>query len=132
MKRSNGGSGVANKISPKRSRGGGRGGASAGEIGGKTDASAPWRGKGPSGTSWNRNKQADESLPYPCIVAFGGSALRTGGGYAQAELHVLETPKPEGGDEDEESEGEEGGGGILEALESSANTRRQSFNRFQT
>ncbi|CAM9962159.1 unnamed protein product [Scytosiphon promiscuus] len=120
-----------NREQSNRSRGDG---GSGGENGRKTGLPAPSRGNGQGGASWNRKKQAppDESLPSPCIVAFGGSALRTGGGYAQAELNVLESPKPEGGGDDEESEEEEGGGGILEALESSANTRRQSFNRFQT
>lgn len=72
-----------------------------------------------------------------------GSALRTGGGYAQAALHVLETPQ----EEDESSDDGEGlgggamadgarkpslAGGLLGLLESAAGTRKQSFNKFQT
>lgn len=104
--------------------------------------------------------RGDETKQHPfCklpLLNFAGSALRTGGGYAQAALHVLETPKPEGvgrGDEDDGSDdGEErqgqgqgqgamDGGGrkasssgvLLGLLESAASTsRKQSFNKFQT
>lgn len=88
------------------------------------------------------NTTPDECLPFPCIVTFGGSALREGGGYAQAELHVLETVKPEGAQAEEEESDEEGAGaeggrkpstmGFLGALESAAGARKQPFNKFQT
>lgn len=81
-------------------------------------------------------------------MCLAGSALRTGGGYAQAALHVLEAPAPEGGgrgEDDNSSDEEERQGaraveggrrssspGLLGLLESAASTRKQSFNKFQT
>lgn len=49
----------------------------------------------------------DDPVPSPCIITFGGSALRTGGGYAEAQLHVLENPPLDV----EEKNGDDGEGG---------------------
>lgn len=83
-----------------------------------------------------------EPLPRPCIVTFGGSALRAGGGYAESILHVLENPEEDGGDDDDSDEDQssvdESGrrlsfGGVIGAdLNPAASSRRQSFNKFQT
>lgn len=142
-----GGGGAANKPSPKRSRGGGNNSNSS-KTGPSSSSSSSRKERGGRGGSRNNpggggGSNSDECLPAPCIVTFGGSALRTGGGYAQADLHVLETLKPDGSgvhgeDEDSDDGGEVGGGrkpstmGFLAGLESAANARKQSFNKFQT
>ena len=47
------------------------------------------------GVPGERADHAECHVPHPCIIAFGGSALRPGGGYSEAKLHVLEDPPPE-------------------------------------
>lgn len=84
----------------------------------------------------------DTSLPNPCIIAFGGSALRVGGGYAEGTLYVLEdhseTPEQNPTDEDDEHQewteqrtrgsSFEGVSGAQEPLA----RRRMLFKTFQT
>lgn len=62
------------------------------------------------GVRRKREDLTDDPLSSPCIVTFGGSALRVGGGYAQAELHVLETPAPEKGTGDDDDDDDDGDG----------------------
>lgn len=87
-------------------------------------------------------------VPYTRCF-FLGSALRKGGGYAQAELCVLETPKLEeeddGTQDGEDREGAPGlglglgvrepssMGGLVGTLEAATGggTRKKSFNKFQ-
>ncbi|CAM9261332.1 unnamed protein product [Ectocarpus fasciculatus] len=145
-----GGGGASRTSSPKRSRGGGDNNNTTpppssrkGGAGGRTGGG----GGGGGGRSRNRrtptpSSPTDESLPYPCIVTFGGSALRTGGGYARAALHVLEAPEPEDGgrgNDDNDSDKDGGGGkgsspstGILASLELAADAPKQTFNKFQS
>ncbi|CBJ29303.1 expressed unknown protein [Ectocarpus siliculosus] len=146
--RSNGGAGggASRKSSPKRPRGdnsnttpppssrkGVGGGGGGGGGGGRS-------GGGGGGRSRNRrtptpSSPTDESLPHPCIVTFGGSALRTGGGYARAALHVLETPAPEDNDSDNDGGGRKASSpstGILASLELAADAPKQTFNKFQS
>lgn len=47
--------------------------------------------------------QADDSLLPPCIITFGGSALRMGGGYAESVLHILEDAPAESNNKDKDS-----------------------------
>lgn len=51
-----------------------------------------------------REQVDDDPLPSQCIITFGGSALRAGGGYAEAELFVLEDVSPEEVNDDEKNE----------------------------
>ena len=115
------------------SRGGGRGG-----------------GDGGGGLGRSGGESIDDPFPSPCIITFGGSALRAGGGYAHAVLHALEPLpldwKENGG---ESVEGSAGGGGergrvggarkmsssvgVFGGLEApSTDARRLSLNKFQT
>lgn len=140
--------GSQGKPQHKRSRGSG---ASAGAD--KSKAQRFPRG----GVRRKREDFTDDPLSSPCIVTFGGSALRVGGGYAQAELHLLETPAPEKGtgddDDDDDGDGrgenEAGGGGLwgggveggngreasspgIVGFVESEDTRRYSMSKFQT
>ncbi|CAM9486863.1 unnamed protein product, partial [Ectocarpus sp. 12 AP-2014] len=148
--RSNGGvgGGASRKSSPKRPRGGDNNNttplpSSQKGVGGGGGRSGGGRG----GRSRNRrtptpSSPTDESLPNPCIVTFGGSALRTGGGYARAALHVLEAPAPEDGGRgnDDNDSDKDGVGrkcsspstGILASLELAADAPKQTFNKFQS
>ena len=100
----------------------------------------------------------DDPFPSPCVVTFGGSALRAGGGYAHTVLHALEPlPLDEKEDgEDSEAEEEEGARGrrpkedekgrvgpkettsvvgftcgALEAASTTTSARRPSLSKFQ-
>ncbi|CAM9862209.1 unnamed protein product [Ectocarpus sp. 13 AM-2016] len=149
--RSNGGvgGGAGRKSSPTRPLGGDNNNTTALPLSRKGVGGGGSRSGGGGGGGRSRNRRTptpssptDESLPNPCIVTFGGSALRTGGGYARAALHVLEAPAPEDGGRgnDDNDSDKDGGGrkcsspstGILASLELAADAPKQTFNKFQS
>ena len=93
------------------------------------------------GVPGERADHAECHVPHPCIIAFGGSALRPGGGYSEAKLHVLEDPPPESNAKvfedselDEEAMTERRKSSLAEEIsgDPGATTRRQSISKFQT